>query len=165
MTTDNFIRLVYNDGMVKITQAGQLIALIIKASQQSKLNGFVTNPQNPLQLGCLQFPKNHCVSPHQHRSISKTTHQNQEFIYVVTGRVKVEFFDKNAVIATHTLEKGDCLLQLAGGHGLTFLKPTSIVTIKQGPYSNRQQEKIEIKTFCEREDDRNGCLCRHEDDY
>jgi len=128
--------------MLEIKTRGKLIALIIKA--KSKINGFVTKPDNPLQLGCLKFSKNHTVTAHQHRALTKTTHQNQEFIYIVSGQLQAEFFNKGESFVKHILNPGDCLLQLSGGHGFTFLKPTKIITIKQGPYSNRKREKIEI---------------------
>ncbi|MFH1279981.1 MAG: cupin domain-containing protein [Candidatus Beckwithbacteria bacterium] len=128
--------------MIRIKAAGKTIALIIKA--KTKINGFVTKPDNPLQLGSLSFSKNNQVKPHQHRALTKTTHQNQEFIYVVSGQLKVTFFNKGESFVKHILNPGDCLLQLSGGHGFTFLKPTKIITIKQGPYSNRKREKIEI---------------------
>jgi len=128
--------------MIQIKAAGKTIALIIKA--KTKINGFVTNPNNPLQLGYINFTKNHQVKPHQHRALTKTTHQNQEFIYVVSGRIQADFCYKGRTFVTHILEPGDCLLQLSGGHGFTFLKPTKIITIKQGPYSGRKLEKIEI---------------------
>ncbi|MDZ7587054.1 MAG: hypothetical protein U0946_04810 [Patescibacteria group bacterium] len=128
--------------MIQIKAKNKLIAIIIKS--KSKLNRFVTNPNNPLQLGFINFPKNHSVKPHQHRALTKTTHQNQEFIYVVSGRLQAEFFNKGESFVKHILESGDCLLQLSGGHGFTFLKPTKIITIKQGPYSSRKLEKIEI---------------------
>lgn len=128
--------------MIEIKAAGKTIALIIKA--KAKINRFITKPNNPLQLGYLSFSKNNQVKPHQHRALTKTTHQNQEFIYVVSGQIQVEFFNKGESFVKHILNPGDCLLQIAGGHGFTFLKPTKIITIKQGPYSNRKREKIEI---------------------
>jgi hypothetical protein len=130
--------------MIKITQDGKLLAIIIKAKQQAELDGFVTGKDSPLQLGCLKFEKDQQVTPHEHRSLTKTTHMNQEFIYIVKGEVKAEFYFKNKIIAQDILKSGDMMLQMAGGHGFTFIKPTKIVTIKQGPYSSRKEEKIEL---------------------
>ncbi len=130
--------------MIQIKVGGKLIALIIKAKTQPKINQFITDPHNPLQLGFLRFSKNRQVKPHQHRALDKTTHQNQEFIYVVSGQILAEFFYKGRTFVKHLLNPGDCLLQLQGGHGFTMLKPTKLITIKQGPYSSRQREKIEI---------------------
>lgn len=130
--------------MIQIKTQGKLIALIIKAKNQPKINQFITDPLNPLQLGFLRFSKNHQVKPHQHRSLTKTAHQNQEFIYLVSGQFEVSFFYKGRTFVKHILNPGDCLLQLQGGHGFTMLKPTKIITIKQGPYLSRQREKIEI---------------------
>lgn len=133
-----------SNNLINIKFKETALALIIKANYPAKPHQFLTKPDNPLQLGINSYPKNHQVKPHRHRALTKTTHQNQEFIYVVSGQLQADFCYKGRTFVTHILDKGDCLLQLSGGHGFTFLKPTKIITIKQGPYSNRQQEKIEI---------------------
>lgn len=132
------------NNLINITFGKTTLALIIKAGFKAKPHQFLTKPNNPLQLGVNFYPKNHSVKPHQHRRLTKTTHQNQEFIYVVSGQIQAEFCYKGPSFVTHILNPGDCLLQLSGGHGFTFLKPTKIITIKQGPYSSRKLEKIEI---------------------
>ncbi|MFH0942911.1 MAG: hypothetical protein V1810_01930 [Candidatus Beckwithbacteria bacterium] len=132
--------------MIQIKANNQLIALIIRANHQAKPNQFLTSKTNPLQLGVLKFPKNHQVKPHQHRHLAKTTHQNQEFIYLVSGQAEVEFFYKGSTLVKHRLNPGDCLLQLKGGHGFTFLKPSKIITIKQGPYRGLKAEKEFLQT-------------------
>jgi len=132
--------------MIEIKAKNQLIALIIPSTQKAKSNQFLTSKTNPLQLGVLRFPKNHQVKPHQHRSLTKTTHQNQEFIYLVSGKIRVEFFNKGLSFVKKTLNPGDCLLQLKGGHGFTFLKPSKIITIKQGPYRGLKAEKEFLQT-------------------
>jgi len=130
--------------MIKIIKNKQLLAVIVRAKDQNELDGFITDSQSPLQLGFIKYDKDRQVTPHQHRKLTKTTHQNQEFIYVVAGQVEAKFYYKNQAIKTVVLEAGDTLLQLAGGHGFTFLKPTRLITIKQGPYTTRTHEKIEL---------------------
>ena len=134
------------NNLINIKFKQTTLALIIKASFKTKPHQFLTPANNPLQLGILKFPKNHTVLAHEHRALTKTTHQNQEFIYVVSGQIQAEFFNKGESFVKHILNPGDCLLQLSGGHGFTFLKPTQIITIKQGPYRGRAKEKITLHT-------------------
>lgn len=124
---------------IKVRQ--KTIALIIRANLEPQKDQFLTDSQSPLQLGVLHYQANSVVKPHLHRQVTKTTHKNQEFIYLVKGQVKVDFFSKRKLIQTEILNPGDCLLQLSGGHGFTFLKPSKLVTIKQGPYLGRTREK------------------------
>jgi hypothetical protein len=132
--------------LINVKIRNKSLALIVKAKLKPQKNQFLTDAQNPLQLGVLDYPKNATVKPHLHRQITKTTHKNQEFIYLVEGQVKVEFFYKRKLIQTETLDPGDCLLQLSGGHGFTFLKPSKLITVKQGPYHDRAREKTIIDT-------------------
>jgi len=127
--------------LIKITANKKQLALIIKSGFQTKKNQFLTSKNNPLQLGILKFPKNYLVKPHYHRQIQKTTHKNQEFIYLVSGKIQVTFYHHQQKIQTTTLNSGDILLQLAGGHSFKMLKPSQLITIKQGPYKGTKKEK------------------------
>lgn len=132
--------------LVYIKLRKKTLALIVRANLKPQKDQFLTDPQSPLQLGVLDYPKNASVKPHLHRQVIKTTHKNQEFIYLIKGQVKVDFYYKRKLFKTETLNPGDCLLQLSGGHGFTFLKPSKIVTIKQGPYLGQSREKNLLDT-------------------
>jgi len=125
----------------KIKSKKSLIALIIHPSFKPKKDQFLTNKNNPLQLGILKYSKNYLVKPHSHRQIQKTTHKNQEFIYIVSGKIKATFYHQKKKIQTATLNSGDILLQISGGHSFKMLKPSKLITIKQGPYHGLKKEK------------------------
>ena len=128
-----------------IKSGSQLIALIIRSSFKPKKHQFLTQDDNPLQLGVLKFSQNDQVKPHLHRHITKTAHLNQEFLYLTSGKLQVSFFNsKKKLLSTTTLNPGDCLLQISGGHGFKALKPCQLITIKQGPYHSTTKEKIII---------------------
>ena len=135
-----------SSNLIKIKSGSTLIALIIRSNFKAKPNQFLTKPTNPLQLGINSYPKNHIVKPHKHRKILKTIHQNQEFIFVKSGQVKVIFFYKGSTfVKNYILNPGDCLLQISGGHSFKFLKKSVLITIKQGPYHGKLKEKIFLK--------------------
>lgn len=131
--------------LIEIKSGKTLIALIVRSNFKASPHQFLTKKNNPLQLGVNAYPKGHLVKPHQHRELSKTTHQNQEFLYLKSGQLEVTFFNKGSSFVKHMLEPGDCLLQLSGGHGFKFLKPTELITIKQGPYHGKLKEKKILK--------------------
>lgn len=131
--------------LITIKAGKTTLALIIKANFKAKPHQFLTDKNNPLQLGVLSHSKNSEVKPHQHKNLEKTTHQNQEFIYLKSGLVEVTFFNKGVSFVKHLLNPGDCLLQLSGGHGFKFLKKSETITIKQGPYFGKLKEKAFIK--------------------
>jgi hypothetical protein len=125
----------------KIIYRQQLIALVIYKNLSARANQFLTQPDSALQLGVLSFKKGDRVKPHAHLSLKKITHQNQEFIYLKTGKVEVSFFYQNTLVCKKILNAGDCLLQISGGHGFIFLQPTELITVKQGPYKGVTKEK------------------------
>ena len=132
--------------LINITANKKLLAIVVRQNFPAKPHQFLTDKNNPLQLGVLKGSKNQIVKPHLHRQITKTTHKNQEFIYLVSGQLKVEFFYRRRLVKTLTLNPGDCLLQLTAGHGFKFTKDSKIITIKQGPYHSPAKEKTFIPT-------------------
>ena len=135
--------------LITIKAGQKTIALIVKADFKAKPHQFLTDKDNPLQLGVLAHKKDSEVKPHQHRKLTKTTHQNQEFIYLKSGKVEVtfyrDFYRGSTPVKKHILEPGDCLLQLSGGHGFKYLKDSETITIKQGPYFGKAKEKKLLK--------------------
>ncbi|MFH1280080.1 MAG: hypothetical protein ABIJ43_05570 [Candidatus Beckwithbacteria bacterium] len=132
--------------LIEIKSNKTLIALIIKANFKAKPHQFLTDKSNPLQLGINSYPKDHIVKPHQHQKLTKTTHQNQEFIYLKSGLLQVTFYKGSTLVKKLTLNPGDCLLQISGGHGFKFLANSELITIKQGPYHGKLKEKKIIKS-------------------
>jgi quercetin dioxygenase-like cupin family protein len=130
--------------LIKIKAKQKLLALVIKKEFPARAHQFLTEEDNPLQLGILKYAKGQSVKPHLHRQIEKTSHKNQEFIYVVSGQVRVSFFYRREKIKSLILNRGDILLQLSGGHGFEMLKSTELITIKQGPYHGTPKEKTFI---------------------
>jgi hypothetical protein len=58
-----------------------------------------------------------------------------EVLVVREGRLEVDFYtDQKQYLETRTLERGDLLILVGGGHGFRCLEDTILVEIKQGPY-------------------------------
>ena len=58
-----------------------------------------------------------------------------EFLSIEDGKVAVTIYDEEwEIVGEQTVEKGQCIVFLRGGHALRMLEPTRILEVKQGPY-------------------------------
>lgn len=132
-------------GLEKIKSGKKLLALVIRKDFGGEGINFLTEPEDPFQIGFLNHPEGYEVGPHAHRKIPKSNTANQEFLLVIFGEVAVKFYDGKKLVKTTTLREGDSLLQIAGGHGFKMLRPTKMVEVKQGPYYGVKKEKSYIE--------------------
>ena len=72
---------------------------------------------------------------HIHRPTERHITGTPECIVVRKGKTEVIIFDndKNEV-CRRTLNAGDILLLVSGGHGFTYSEDTVLMEIKQGPF-------------------------------
>lgn len=130
----------------KIIINKDLLAIIIKKESNPKKNGanFITDKNSPLQLGFINYPKNHIIKPHFHPKRKKIIYTCPEVLIVKEGTMLVFFYSKNnkKVSVKKKLQKGDIILLLKGGHSFKVLKKINLIEIKQGPYSANKDKKI-----------------------
>lgn len=133
-----------------VVYKGKLLAVIIRANALDELQAsgkkmsFHTPEHFPLQVGIHSRREGDIVSAHFHRCFPKLRNLPvQEFFYVKSGRIKIDLFDEqenDAKVSEVVAEEGDTVL-LNTGHGLTFLKDTELIELKQGPYRGKDEEK------------------------
>lgn len=122
-----------------------LLAIVIK--DKSRLDGFFTEPNNPLQLGLIRYPPNRTIAPHIHLPRMRITEQSQEVLFIRQGTLTVNVYAGNGELVKRvTLSSGDCILLVAGGHSLQTYSDTELIEVKMGPYTNRENDKIEFPT-------------------
>lgn len=122
----------------------ECLAIFIPSYYQGEKNYFFTPPNAALQVGFITRDKGEHIPAHKHLPI-KLDYQGIkcEFIYVKSGCVTITIFAQDGTIVDkQTLRPGEALLQLAGGHGFYFEEPTQLLEVKQGPYTNQQQDKM-----------------------
>jgi len=57
--------------------------------------------------------------------------------------MKVTFYNRiPQKINEAILTDGDLIVLLSGGHGFEFLEETKMIEVKQGPYTDREHDKI-----------------------
>ena len=119
-----------------ITWNDQHIATIIRAGYLPEETTFVTPEHYYQQTGFVVYPKGGIIKRHAHMPIQRHLIGTQEALLVRKGKVEIDLFamDKSP-IGTWTLEKGDLIILVGGGHGIRCLEDTVLLEIKQGPYT------------------------------
>jgi hypothetical protein len=129
---------------MKYISADSLIAIVFY--KEIKANGvrFLTPEDYTLQLGLIEHPAGKVIKNHINRQdIKYKVDTTQEFLYIEKGKVVVKLFsEKWDLIEKVTLNAGDFILFVSGGHGLEILENARIIEVKQGPYPGDKLAKI-----------------------
>jgi len=114
---------------------GVLYALIIRRDFGGPGVHFFTPGEFSQQLGHMSHPTGHRIEPHVHREVLRNVRRTQEVLVIRKGRLRVDFYDeKRERVDVRTLEAGDLILLVQGGHGFEVLDACDMIEIKQGPY-------------------------------
>lgn len=120
----------------------QLIAIIVSAAHNPNATEFITSPELNLQVGFVKYPAGGHIQPHTHLPIERNTVGTNEILLVRSGKVRVSLHDdQRRVVAERTLEEGDLLLMVSGGHGFAMVEDTVILEVKQGPYLGVEEKE------------------------
>ncbi len=126
-----------------INHLGKLVATVLRADHPIENLQFITDEQQPLQIGVHNKPAGIKLKPHIHLSNTKVINEIQEVLYIVSGRVRCTLKTIDGeVIDTVELATGDSIFLASMGHGFEFLEPTKIFEVKQGPYPGTEHAKI-----------------------
>jgi len=129
---------------IRVIRSGEkVLAIFVRRGLPVDGAHFVTSPSDILQLGVFDRPSGYTVPAHRHLDLPIKTKKSAEFLYFEKGRAKVTVFDDDWKIAgEETLEAGDFLLFLDGGHQVEMLEPTRFMEVKQGPYPGDKKAKV-----------------------
>ena len=108
----------------------------------------MTDVNKFLQVSFLNLKKQQNVEPHAHlKNLKKTNISNEAWI-VMSGKLKVTFYDiDNSKVFDDILKSGDISILFEGGHSFKpLLKNTKIFEIKNGPYMGSIKEKVNFKS-------------------
>ncbi len=119
----------------KIIHDHLLLAIIIFKNFKADGIAFFTPDDFSQQLGYMNRPKGYVISPHVHNLIPRTVILTQEVLFIKSGKVRVDFYDKQKnYVESRILSEGDVILLADGGHGFQILEQSEIIEVKQGPY-------------------------------
>jgi len=119
-----------------ITHGLEPIALIIRAGYDQPGIQFFTPANFSQQVAFMRHPAGHKIAAHVHNLQMRQVLYTQEVLFVRNGAVKVNLFSSNREsIGARTLKGGDLILLCGGGHSFEMLEETSMIEVKQGPYT------------------------------
>jgi hypothetical protein len=121
----------------------QLLAIIISRRFCMPVGStkFFTDNAASMQLGYFRHSAGHVIEPHRHTPAVRSIYDTQEMLLVRRGRLRVDLYNaENKVTDIRTLEAGDIILLVKGGHGFVCEDDTEILEIKQGPYLGEQDK-------------------------
>ncbi len=126
-----------NDALIEtITHGLEPIALIIRAGYDQPGIQFFTPANFSQQVAFMRHPAGHKIAAHVHNLQMRQVLYTQEVLFVRNGAVKVNLFSSNREsIGARTLKGGDLILLCGGGHSFEMLEETSMIEVKQGPYT------------------------------
>jgi len=118
------------------------LAFVIREETEVKDKKFFSSPNDFLQVGYMNLRKGESIKPHIHKPQKKEITAIQEVIYMLSGKMKVSFYnDFSQKIDETILTDGDLIVLLSGGHGFEFLEKTKMIEVKQGPYTGVDNDK------------------------
>lgn len=122
--------------MEHITWLDQHIATIIRHDYMPTETTFISPDSYYQQLGFVVYPKDGVVARHAHLPLQRHLIGTPETLLIRKGRADVALYamDKS-LLGTWTLEEGDMIQLVSGGHSFKCLEDTVFLEIKQGPYT------------------------------
>ncbi len=125
----------------RLTQNGQLLAIIIRADFREHGIHFFTEPDLSQQLGYMRHPVGKVIAPHVHNPVPREVHFTQEVLLIRRGSVRVDFYDdKQQYLESRVLRAGDTILLATGGHGFVALEELEMIEVKQGPHAGESDK-------------------------
>lgn len=114
----------------------QHIATIIRHDYMPEKTTFISPDSYYQQLGFVVYPAGGEVVRHSHLPLQRHLTGTPETLMIRQGQAEVSLYapDKS-LLGTWTMEKGDIIQLVAGGHYFRCLEDTVFLEIKQGPYT------------------------------
>ena len=118
-----------------------LIAIIVRSSFNKAGIRFFTPDNFSQQLAYMKHPAGHVIGAHYHNAVPREVLYTQEVLVIRRGKLRVDFYDKQAqYLFSRLLEAGDVILLASGGHGFEVIEEVEMLEIKQGPYAGEQDK-------------------------
>ena len=120
-----------------------VLAIIIRKNFSAEGIHFFTPQDFSQQLGYMNRPKGYIIAPHSHNEVKREVLLTNEVLFVKSGKVRVDFYQKNQnYLESELLLPGDVILLASGSHGFEMLEPSEMIEVKQGPYAGENDKTI-----------------------
>ena len=126
-----------------VKKGDEVYAILVRTSLPREGFNFVSRDDDSLQLGVNHYKKGVRIKPHMHLPVERLLSNTLEVLHIDYGATSLEIFDENKErFYVTTLNAGDTVLLIRGGHALTIADDTRIVEVKQGPYLGAAKDKV-----------------------
>jgi len=130
-------------GVKSVEKDGKTYAYFFKGNVERPGVSFLTPQESSFQIGVQEQPPGFASRPHLHPPAKFDVQNTGEFIYLEKGKVKAIVYDEEFnEIGQESLEEGDFLVFLHGGHKIEVIEDCKFVEVKQGPYPGDEKAKI-----------------------
>lgn len=120
------------------------VAYFFNKTPAQRIN-FLTKKNLFFQIAQMHHPKNHVIKKHYHKKFLAKVNKYSEFLLILNGKIKVNFFTKkNKKIISIVLKKNDMLLIFDQAHEFKVLEKVNMIEVKQGPF-NPNNYKVLLK--------------------
>jgi hypothetical protein len=136
-------QIVEAEGVEYIGWNGQHIATVIRGDYLPTKTTFVTPDSYYQQAGFVVYGEGKEVPRHMHLPLQRHLIGTPETLIVRKGTVAADLYalDKS-FLTTVTLNQGDIILLVAGGHCFRFQEDTVLFELKQGPYTGLKEKEM-----------------------
>lgn len=125
----------------RIIHSGELLAIILRGDFREPGISFVTPEDFSQQLAFMKHPAGKLIQPHVHNPVLREVHYTHEVLILRSGRLRVDFYDRNRTyFESRILVAGDVILLANGGHGFEVLEEVEMIEVKQGPYAGESDK-------------------------
>ena len=121
------------------------VATHVKPKNSHTGLNFVTDDEKFLQLGIWNYKKGHELPAHYHNEFERKSFKTNEFVYVVSGKLKCDLFTEEGVfIDTLIAKENEGIIQHNFTHLYTILEDSIILESKNGPFLGVEKDKTVI---------------------
>ena len=121
---------------------GNLLAIIVKKNEQTAGKNFYTDNSSELQLATFELSEDEIIDRHIHDDQIRNIVRTSEAIILQEGVLIFDIYDNDLNPITQvSLEAGDIILLLDGGHGIKVNKKAKFIEVKQGPYDEQNDKR------------------------
>ncbi len=122
------------------------LAIVLRDEDWEGGLNFISAESDYLQVGTWGYEKGKKLLSHIHLNAPREALRTQEVVLVKEGRLRADIYtEKEALLKSVELKKGDVIVLLAGGHGYEILADnTRVLEVKNGPYVGAEKDRKRI---------------------
>ncbi len=116
--------------------------IITPSSFKKKGISFFTKNSFNQQVGFMKHHKDKKILPHVHNKVIRKLSATTEVIYIIKGKLRVDFYTKyKKYLFSKVIKNKSILILIDGAHGFKVLEKIEMIEIKQGPYIEKKDKE------------------------